>query len=297
MGELAGVLCAVFWAISATFFSEASRRIGAGAVNRIRLLIGLVLFLITNTLVNGSPLPLDAEPQRWLWFGLSGILGLTLGDGLMYHAYTMIGTRLAMLITAFSPILSALLAWALLGETLGAATLFGILLTVAGVGAVVLDRRESGLAGGDRPTYVRGLLISLTAVIFYAFGTVLSKKGLENNFSTVSGVLMRMLFANLASWLPLAVSKKTTSNLRQALKDNTAMRYVLIGGLIGPFGGVWLSYVAIQSTQVGIASTLISLAPVFLLPIAGLIYKEKLSWRAIFGTVLAIAGVAVIFLF
>lgn len=296
MGELAGISCAVFWALSATVFSEASRRIGAGAVNGIRLLIGLVLFLITHTIVYGTPIPLAAEAERWMWFGASGIVGLAIGDGLMYRSYNMIGTRLAMLVTAFLPIFSALIAWLFLGESLAATTMIGIVLAVSGVGLVVLDRRETGRAGGDRRTYLLGLLTSLFAVLMYSVGNVMSKKGLENNFSTVSGVVMRMIFANLVSWLPLLISKNNTITVQRAFKNKLAMRFLLVGSLIGPFGGIWLSFVALQKTQVGVATTLIATAPIFLLPIARWVYKEKLSWRAIAGTLLALMGVAVIFL-
>ncbi len=297
MGEIAGILCALFWAVSASLFSEGSIRIGAGAVNRIRLLTGLILFMIANTIVNGSPIPLNAEPERWFWFGASGILGLAIGDGLMYQAYTMIGTRVAMLITAFSPILSALIAWIFLHEALQPVTLIGILLAVAGVGIVVLERGEIGkTSGGDKRKYILGLLASLTAVVMYAIGMVMSKKGLENNYSTISGVTMRMIFAFLASWLPMLISGKTVNMFQNAFRNPHAMRFVMIGSLIGPFGGIWMQFVALQSTQVGVASTLISTAPIFMLPIAKWIYKEKLSWRAILGTLLAIVGVAVIFL-
>jgi len=69
-----------------------------------------------------------------------------------------------------------------------------------------------------------------------------------------------------------------------------------MGALAGPFLGVWLSLVAIQHTSVGIASTLMSLPPIFLLPVGMIIFKERIGWRAVVGTVLAISGVAVLFL-
>jgi len=41
---------------------------------------------------------------------------------------------------------------------------------------------------------------------------------------------------------------------------------------------------------------LMALPPVILLPISYFVFKEKLGWQAVAGTVLAIAGVAVLFL-
>ena len=41
---------------------------------------------------------------------------------------------------------------------------------------------------------------------------------------------------------------------------------------------------------------LMALPPVLILPISYFVFKEKIGWQAIFGTTLAIAGVAVLFL-
>jgi drug/metabolite transporter (DMT)-like permease len=57
-----------------------------------------------------------------------------------------------------------------------------------------------------------------------------------------------------------------------------------------------LSLFALQHTEVGIASTLIALPPVFLLPVSWLVFKEKFDWGAVFGTLVAIGGVALLFL-
>ena len=41
---------------------------------------------------------------------------------------------------------------------------------------------------------------------------------------------------------------------------------------------------------------LMALTPVILLPVSYFVYGEKVGWQAIWGTVLAIAGVALLFL-
>lgn len=51
-----------------------------------------------------------------------------------------------------------------------------------------------------------------------------------------------------------------------------------------------------KHAEVGVASTLMALPPVIVLPISYFIFKEKVGWQAIAGTLLAIAGVAVLFL-
>ncbi len=58
------------------------------------------------------------------------------------------------------------------------------------------------------------------------------------------------------------------------------------------FGGFWLSLVAIKYVDVSIAYTLNSTEPLFILPLAVLILKEKITLRALLGTVVALAGIA-----
>ena len=65
---------------------------------------------------------------------------------------------------------------------------------------------------------------------------------------------------------------------------------------MGPVLGVSLSLFALQHTSVGVASTLIALPPIFLIPIEYHFFKERFGWGAIAGTILAMIGVGILFL-
>jgi drug/metabolite transporter (DMT)-like permease len=56
-----------------------------------------------------------------------------------------------------------------------------------------------------------------------------------------------------------------------------------------------MSLIAIQNTYVGLASTLMALTPVIMLPIVRWVFKEQVSQRAVVGTFVSIIGVAVIY--
>ena len=59
--------------------------------------------------------------------------------------------------------------------------------------------------------------------------------------------------------------------------------------------GVSSSLLAVQYTEIGVASTLMALPPIFMLPISYFVFKERFGWQAIAGTCLAMAGVALLF--
>lgn len=73
-----------------------------------------------------------------------------------------------------------------------------------------------------------------------------------------------------------------------------ALAMLTIGAVLGPVVGVWCSLVAVDRTSAGVAFTLMSLTPVFMLPLAVWIEGERLSWRAAVGALVAVAGVAIL---
>lgn len=299
MGSIAAILTSLCWSWSSIFFSSAGYVVGSKVVNRTRLLFAVTFLLMTHTLITGSPLPMQTEGFRWLWLGLSAIFGLVLGDAMLFQAYVLIGPRLSMLVMASVPAISAVFAWIFLGEILSPIQIIGILITTGGITLVVLDRnteKPSIIPGRNRNYYI-GLLLSLGGAFGQAIGMIFAKKGLIGDFSALSGVLIRMIVAAGTIWLIAAFSKEIKSNFQILNQHPKAIRSIFSGAFVGPFLGVWLSLIAVQNTKVGITSTLIALTPIFHLPIAHFYLHEKINIRALLGTVIAIAGVAVIYLF
>ncbi len=86
------------------------------------------------------------------------------------------------------------------------------------------------------------------------------------------------------------------SGILKTLSDTKAMGAMFGGAVFGPFLGVWLSMVAVTYTYAGVASTLMSLMPVMVIPIVWIVYKQRTSWRGFIGSAVAIVGIAILFL-
>lgn len=299
MGEIAAFLVAICWAFTSVFFTAAGSQVGSLVVNRTRLLFASILLLASHLLLTGHLLPLDAAPERWWWLGLSGLIGLVLGDAFLFQAFILIGARISTLIMASVPVISALIAWVFLNEKLNGLEFAGILITVAGISIVVGDHHHAGRSplGQHSPQYLQGILFAFLGALGQAVGLVLQKKGGAGDFPAISSVLIRVLLAALIMWGIALFQKKARYTLQQSTSTKTVFRAILLGTLVGPFAGIWLSMVAIQSAYVGVAATLMALTPIIMLPIAYWIYKEKISTLAYAGTFLSLAGVALIFIF
>ena len=293
-GEIAALLTSLVFSITSTMFTLAGQRVGSAVVNRTRLILAVILLALTHLFVLGSLLPRDADPKRWFWLGLSGIIGLVIGDAFLFQAFVWIGPRLSMLMLSLAPVIAALAAWVFLGETLSTAQIFGILLVLFGIAWVVLER--NGKQKRENRDYFRGILFGLGAATGQALGLVLAKNGLYGDFSPISANLIRMIAAAVIIWIITFFQRKARSTFQRVKADRRSQIYLTTGVIAGPFLGVSLSLFAVQQTSVGVASTLMALPPVFLLPISYIFFNERFGWGAIFGTFVAILGVAILFL-
>jgi len=289
IGPLAALGTSFCWSFTSTFFTLAGRRIGAMVVNRTRLVLAVIFLALTHWVLQGTPFPWHASPQRWFWLGLSGVVGLVIGDALLFQSFVWLGPRLSMLIMSLVPVISTLFAWVLLGEHLTAWQIAAIVITVGGVASVILDQEGNNAAIVEGKAYLTGVLFGLGAALGQALGLIAAKKGLANDFSALSGTLIRMLVATIVLWGLTLLMRQGQETLRRLKEDPLALKYLFGGAFFGPFLGVYLSLVAVQATKVGIASTLMSLPPIFLLPISHFVFGERISARAVAGTVVAIA--------
>ncbi len=300
IGELAALGTSLCFSFGSTQFTLAGRQIGSPLVNRARLLLAVLLIMLLHLLTFGQLMPLDAAPERWFWLGLSGFVGLVLGDACLLQAFVLIGPRLSMLMMALAPVIGALLAWVFLGETLVLREIVGIAIVLIGIIVVIGERSNRATPDADGTTdkrkYLIGLLCGLGGAAGQAGGLVLSKLGLDGEFPALSANLIRLLAAAAVIWLIAIFNRQLFSSFRTLRANPKALFSLTAGTVLGPVVGVWLSLVAVQNTSVGVASTLSSLMPIFLIPISYFMFGERVTRQAVIGTLVAFAGMVLLFL-
>ena len=294
IGELAALATSFFFAVTVFIFTITGRMVGPQVTNRMRLLFALVYLIILNIILFQEPLPFSVEASRWLWLSLSGIIGLSLGDVFLFQSFVSVGPRLGSLLLSLAPIFGSIFAWVFFGEILTILQITGIALALAGIGWVVISHEEPANApyGHTR----RGVVFGVLAGFGQATGLVLSKQGMLGDFSPFRANVIRMLAAVIFVWIWTAFEGKTRKTFKDLRENPRVIRFLALGALIGPVLGVSSSLIAIQHAEIGVASTLMALPPVIVLPISYFAFKEKIGWQAIAGTTLAIAGVAILFL-
>jgi drug/metabolite transporter (DMT)-like permease len=294
IGELAALATSFFFALTALIFTATGRMVGSQVTNRMRLTFALIYLIILNVILFREPLPFSADSSRWLWLSLSGVIGLSLGDAFLFQALVSIGPRLGTLLLSLAPIFGSVIAWIFFGEVLSILQITGIILALAGIAWVVMSHEEPP----DTPHgYTRrGVIFGVLAGLGQAVGLILSKQGLSGDFSPFQANAIRMLAAVIFIWAWTVFEGKTMSTLAALREKPQVIRLLALGAFVGPVLGVTASLLAVQHAEVGVASTLMALPPVIILPISYFVFKEQIGWQAILGTILAIIGVAILFL-
>ena len=294
LGEIAALATAVFFAMTALIFTSTGRSVGSQVTNRMRLLFALLYLILLNIVLFHEPLPVSAGSSRWLWLILSGIIGLALGDAFLFQAFVSVGPRLGSLLLGLAPVFGSIIAWIFFGELLTVLQIIGITLTLAGIAWVVASHEDSPdlPAGNTR----RGVVFGILAALGQAVGLDFSKQGMSGDFSPFQANAIRMLAAVLFVWVWAALDGKARTTITGVRGKPRIIGLLALGAFIGPVLGVSSSLFAIQHAEIGVASTLMALTPVILLPISYFVFQEKVGWQAVLGTVLAILGVAILFL-
>jgi drug/metabolite transporter (DMT)-like permease len=295
-GQWAALATAICWAFSALCFDVAARRLGALVLNPNRLTLAFGFLSLLAWGMRGVPLPVDATPRAWAWLAVSGLVGFVFGDFCLFRAFLMIGPRLSMLMMSLAPPLTAIIGWLLLGETLTRRDLVGMALTVGGIAWAVMDQKPAQGESGPpaRRVSVLGVFLAFCGALGQAGGLVVSKLGM-GNYNAVAATQVRVLAA-IAGYAVIFLLFHWWRRMGPALRDGRALSFAAVGAFFGPCVGVSLSLYAVHRTVSGVAASIMALTPVLLIPLVVVLRRERVGLGGVAGAVVAVAGVAVLFL-
>lgn len=303
-GEFIAFCTVLSWSIGIFPFTEAARRIGPNPVNHFRLVLAVILLTIILLLFFPlSPKELFSAPlpEHWLWFGLSGIVGLSLGDYFGFTSFAILGTRLGSIFSTLSPGAALIFGFILLGESINMVGVFGMTVTILGVVWISLSKKEKAkIQDLGHGKVEKGFLFGILAALCQGIGLVMAKKGMSysiesNEISSIHIAWMRMIVATLVIYLITTLRGKLKEMTIPVLQNkNNGFPFICVGTIFGPTMGVSLSMLTVSLINVSVAQTIFSLVPVVVLPLGYIFYKEKITLKSLAGAFIAIAGVLIL---
>ena len=307
LGEYAALLTAIFWTITGIAFESAGKKVGSLSTNLIRLFLAFIFIGIYSQITRGSFIPFDASAHNWMWLSLSGLVGFVIGDLLLFEAYVVIGSRISMLIMSLTPPITALLGWLIMGEVLTPMNFLGMFLTLLGIMLVVLDKPKNQKSKNTETQELKssknkiklnypiaGILLAFGGAVGQGTGLVLSKFGMQD-FDPFAATQIRVI-TGFVGFSILFFIMRRWKKVFEAIKNKQAMSRLSIGAFFGPFLGVSFSLLSIKYTTTGVASTIMAIVPVLIIPPAVIFFKERVTVKEIIGSIVAVGGVALFFM-
>jgi len=291
LGQFAALTAAFCWAIATILYSKSSHHLSSLQLNLVKGTIAAPLLLIGSLFLPGEGWS-GWTQYTWLLMTLSGVIGITIGDSCYFAALRRLGPGHTILLEYLAPPMAAILAWLVLSEAL---SVMQMLASVAVIGGVLLVISERQL--GSRMAISRaGVFFAIGAAACQAIGLVMAFHGfVEAAVSPAEAAFVRLFGGTLTLTLGIILFRpKLLSATFQAL-HKTRLSNLFAAITLGTFLGIWLQQIAVAQVTPGIAQTLLSTAPLFMLGLNA-IRGQRISLRAVTGTVVAMVGISLLFL-
>lgn len=309
MAALGAALC---WAAGGLIAIGPVRVLGSIAFNRVRLTIVAIALLIATTLMGGWQ---TLDTGSALTLALSGLLGIVVGDMALFWSLSRLGPRRNVVIYAANAPLTALLAYALLGEALGPWTVLGVALVTLGVMlAVALRSGSTHSWEAIQGSLLAGVSVCLLAAVGQAAGSIIAKPVMAAGADPIASAAVRVTTAALMFTAIGALSAIRGGGAAMAGGEMPGGRFGgMLGGMLLPRGltpklmlqiagngllgvglGMTLLLVGLAHGNAGVVATLSALSPVLILPMMWLLTGQRPALGAWVGAAVAVAGVALI---
>ncbi len=304
-GLIFALLATLSWSLCIFPFTQAARRLGSVPLNHFRLLLAVILLGAASLMIDHKGFTELFQKEMlgpWFWLGISGIIGLTIGDHFGFAMYAILGPRIGSVLTTFAPAASLITGFFILDERLSLIGISGMLITVLGVIWISLNRYERDKIPDHGHGSIRdGIFYGLLAAACQGAGLVLAKKGMMDqtgmaeNIHPVHATLIRLLIATSSLFIYTVMRgrfREVTTAIVQ--NRNNGLLYASAGTLFGPVTGVSLALYTVIYLKASVAQTIFSLVPVLALVISMIFFREKISMRALIGVITAIMGVLIL---
>ncbi len=284
VGIAAALGSAASWALGTILFKKIGENMSPLAMTLAKAAVSVVLLGIALVFAGFTVM----TPQNLGLLAASGLLGIAVGDALFFAALQHLAPQTLVVLMMIGQVLTALLALAFLGERPAPAAWGGMAAVLAGI-AIVL---RAGFSGEQQRSRARGIVLGMLSVLCMSVSQIMAKPALAS-VSALQETWVRML----AGTAGLALVGLCTGKLRAWFSEGRSARLAgsfLLAVCVVTFGGFWLSLLAMRHVDVAIATTLNSMEPVFVLPLAAIFLREKITMPQVIGTITALAGVVVL---
>lgn len=292
-GEFFSVMCALLFAVGVMFFRKSGLQVSPVALNLFKDVVSLGLLLLTLPIL-GLPLaPAQSSARDWIMLLLSGAVGIGVADSLFFASLNRLGAgRSAIVDCLYSPFV-ILGSYLFLGSAVGAMLLLSVALMVGAIliGAWQPESREGG-SPVDKEQQRRqarlGVIYGVLSMMGMAAGIILAKPVL--NVSNPWWATTVRLMGGVALLCVQGLGHQHREEILRVFRPGRLWRVTLPAALIGTYGAMTLWVAGMTYAETTTASVLNQLSIIFVLILATIFLREKLTLRKTIAIIMGFAG-------
>lgn len=313
-GEALALVALLLFSCNIILTKVASARLAMNA----GFLVAVTMNIVFSALLLVVELAWRGRPLQWDWIGvllyaLAGAFATYLGRWFFFESIARLGPARASIFQVSSPLFTVIIAWIALGDTLSAAGVGAIVLTLIGLVIVsaspaellrfavrgALPAREKDAAagrseveGGRWQALLRsGLLLGMTSSAAYAIGNVLRGAGSRRWDEPVLGALIGAVTA-IALQLALTRGNAQTWRLLRGANRSGILLFAVGGAMTITAQMCLIS--AMGHIAIAVVALITLCTPILVVPMSYFFLKnqEGITARTVVGGVLVLAGIA-----
>jgi len=331
MGVVAILAAAVGYAVGGMVIARYASRVDALSIAAVRAVV-VPFFLVPVLFLLGSQGDVAGMSGSAIWqLVLAGLIGWGIGEPLYVLSIHYLGlTRSYMLVTGVYSLGAFVFPVLVLGEEIGTRAGVGAAFILAGVYLVawrgthraadepVPHPTRAGDAGADADAYPPiaggadfpgppasrsdrvaidgsrvgvGVLIAVGAALAWAIDSTWIRATSEG----IDAAAIAIVHVPVAAFgTVMFVYARPESALRRRRLDRCTVGIIALSSVLSGGIGSVLFVFAIQDIGTGPAAVLFATSPLFALPLAAIVLRERLTRWAVLGSAVAIAGIALL---
>ena len=289
------VLAAFCWAAASLISADVTRSIGGLVFNRLRLFFVSIILIIYTTIINTwSTIDFDSLDI----IILSGVIGILLGDTFLFIALQKIGPRRNNILFSLAAPFTVILNIFFLGIKMSSINLFGCFIVFIGVVIAITygsNKNNEHKWESIQGSLIIGVTFGILAALCQSIGLIMMKPILDAGADPIASASIRTTISCFL--LSFTFFLKSENFISKKPIDFLIIKKSIISGFLGMALGMSLLLVALQKADAGIVATLSSTSPIMILFLIWILTKKIPSLGAWIGTVLAIIGTSLIFIY
>lgn len=295
IGELAALGAALSWTVSAMLYRKALSETKPLSANVVRLTCTAATLLMFLAVIGKLGVLMDLSVDVVVLAGISGVIGLGVGDTLYMMSLKSIGIARAVPITCTYPLFSLIWAARFRGEFVTLPVGLGAITIVLGIWLLSQENKTNN-AGIHKKDLYKGVAFALATAIAWSISITMINMAVKETADLDHALAINGVRIMIIAIVFFASSPLISKGLGFGKISRKAVVTLLVGGIVAlGLGWFFLTYSFIETLEsraVPISST----TPLFSTLVGLALLHEKVTARNFLGSVVIVAGIFLIFL-